>query len=155
MTRTRIMPPAALDQPGDRAAPEPGSVEREAVPRDAIPRDAIPRDAIPRDAVPRDTVPGNAVPRDAFPGEVIPGDAIPVEGVPGEQLPENAAEGRILPVEGRTIEDREQRAGEAVRGPQRAIGAGEPARHERVTGRRRSRGVHGGVRVEQPAAARS
>src|SRR5438270_799287 len=146
MTRTRIM----------------SSVEREAVPRDAVPGNAVPGDAVPGDTVPGDTVPGNAVPGDAVPVEVIPGDAIPVQGLPGEQLPENAAERRILPVERRTIEDRVQRAGEAVRGPQRVIGAGqglhrldcaqhEPAWRQRA-GRRRRRRVHGGVRVEQPAA---
>src|SRR6267143_767664 len=70
-----------------------GSVEREAVPRDAVPREAVPGDAVPQDAVPR------------------------------ERLPIDAAERRILPVERRAIEDREQRASEAVRGPERAIGA--------------------------------
>src|SRR6266436_1511631 len=100
MTRTRIMSPVA----------SPGSVEREGVPRDAIPGNAVPRDAVPGHAVPRDAVPGDAVPHDA---------------VPGEGLPSDAAERRILPVERRAIEDREQRAGEAVRGPERAIGAGQ------------------------------
>src|SRR5712691_2461390 len=98
MTRTRIMSPVA----------SPGSVEREGVPRDAIPGNAVPRDAIP----------GHAVPYDAVPRDTIPHDA-----VPRERLPIDAAERRILPVERRAIEDREQRAGEAVRGPKRAIGA--------------------------------
>src|SRR6266550_2542258 len=72
-----------------------GSVEREAVPQDAVPGHAVPRDAVPQDAVPR------------------------------ERLPIDSAERRILPVERRAIEDREQRPGEAVRGPERAIRAGQ------------------------------
>src|SRR5438046_1092176 len=166
MTRTRIR----------------SSVEREGVPRDAIPRDAIPCHAIPCNAIPRDAIPGDAVPGDAVPSEVVPGDAVPHDAVPRERLPIDAAERRILPVERRTKEDRVQRAGEAVRGPERAIGAGqgrhrwgcaqhepaqrelarhesaqqEPARHEPVIiGLRVTRRGYGsGVRVEQPAALR-
>src|SRR5712671_1210237 len=127
----------------------PGSVEREGVPRDAVPHDAVP-------------------------SEVVPGDAVPHDAVPRERLPIDAAERRILPVERRAIEDREQRAGEAVRGPERAIGAGqgrpglerpsqepttqEPTTQEPRYGRasRRSpkRRGHGGVCIEQPAAVR-
>src|SRR3989441_11482360 len=115
MTRTRIMSPVA----------SPGSVEREGVPRDAIPGNAVPRDAIPGHAVPRDAVPRDAVPGDAVPSEVVPGDAVPHDAVPRERLPIDAAERRILPVERRTIQDREQRAGEAIRGPEPAVGAGQ------------------------------
>src|SRR2546428_10590518 len=103
------------------------SVEREGVPRDAIPRDAVPRDAVPGNAVPRDAVPRDAVPRDAVPIEVVPRDAVPHDAVPRERLPIDAAERRVLPVERRTIEDRGERAGEAVRGPERFIGAGQAA----------------------------
>src|SRR5438128_3594275 len=172
MTRTRIRSPVALA----------GSVEREGVPRDAIPGHAVPRDAVPQDAVPQDAVPQDAVPGDAVPSEVVPGDAVPHDAVPRERLPIDAAERRILPVERRTKEDRVQRAGEAVRGPERAIGAGqgrhrwgcaqhepaqrELARHESaqqepawqepvITGLRVTRRGYGsGVRVEQPAALR-
>src|SRR5205809_5525838 len=131
MTRTRIRSPVALA----------GSVEREGVPRDAIPGHAVPRDAVPQDAVPQDAVPQDAVPQDAVPIEVVPGDAVPRDAVPRERLPIDAAERRILPVERRTKEDRVQRAGEAVRGPEPLIDAGhsghglerarqEPARQE-------------------------
>src|SRR5438876_465025 len=152
MTRTRIR----------------SSVEREGVPRDAIPRDAIPCHAIPCNAIPRDAIPGDAVPGDAVPIEVVPGDAVPYDAVPRERLPIDAAERRILPVERRTKEDRVERAGEAVRGLERFIGAGqaayslERARQESprqdpaaARGRRRRRRVHCGVRVEQPAAIRN
>src|SRR6267143_2522420 len=161
MTRTRIMSPVAPS----------GSVEREAVPRDAVPQDAVPQDAVPQDAVPQDAVPQDAVPQDAVPSEVVPGDAVPQDAVPRERLPIDAAERRILPVERRAIEDREQRAGEAVRGPERAIGARqgrrrwgcapqeaaqpEPAQHESASGRWSRRRIHGGIRVEQPAAIRN
>src|SRR5438128_1595183 len=137
------------------------SVEREAVPRDAVPRDAVPRDAVPRDAVPQDAVPQDAVPQDAVPSEVVPGDAVPQDAVPRERLPIDAAERRVLPVERRTIEDREQRAGEAVRGSKRAIGAAqidhrsECAEQETALQPATGRRVHGGVRVEQPAAIRN
>src|SRR5213078_3890294 len=104
------------------------SVERERVPGDAVPGDAVPGDAVPGGAVPDDAVPGDAVPGDAVPGEVIPGGAIPDQGVPGEQRPENAAGQRILPLQRRTKEDRVLRAGEAVRGPQSAIGTGYGSR---------------------------
>src|SRR5713226_1666178 len=88
-------------------------------------------DSVEREGVPRDAIPGDAVPR-----EVVPGDA-----VPRERLPIDAAERRILPVERRTKEDRVQRTGETVRGPEPLIDAGhsghglerarqEPARQE-------------------------
>src|SRR5437667_12846844 len=115
MTRTRIRSPVALA----------GSVEREGVPRDAIPGHAVPRDAVPQDAVPQDAVPQDAVPQDAVPSAVVPGDAVPHDAVPRERLPIDAAKRRTLPVERRTVEDREQRAGEAVRRAERAICAGQ------------------------------
>src|SRR5881396_1760356 len=195
MTRTRVMSPGKgrrnadfMQSAGDNPLPWPCfasisagtgagtrglllSVERErvpgdAVPGDAVPGDAVPGDAVPRDAVPGDAIPGDAVPGDAVPGEVIPGDAIPDQGVPGEQLPENATGQRILPLQRRTKEDRVQRAGEAVRGPQSAIGTGygsrakeradrEPTRQEPRVGRCIARhGDGGGVHIEQPAAVR-
>src|SRR5260221_1464407 len=128
-----------------------GSVELEHVPRDAVPGDAVPRDAVPGNAVPRDAVPGDAVPGDAVPGKVVPGDAVPHQGVPGEQEPGNAAGQRILPLQWRTKKDRVLRTGEAVRGPQSAIGTGygsrlkertdqEPTRQEpAITGARIAR----------------
>src|SRR6266699_4706328 len=142
------------------------SVERERVPGDAVPGDAVPGDAVPGGAVPDDAVPGDAVPGDAVPGEVIPGGAIPDQGVPGKQRPENAAEQRILPLQRRTKKDRVQCAGEAVGGPESAIGTGygsrvkeradqEPTRQEPGAGCRIARhGQGGGVRIEQPAAVR-
>src|SRR5947208_16400739 len=151
------------------SGPIPGgavSVERERVPGDAVPGDAVPGDAVPGDAVPDDAVPGDAVPDDAVPGEVIPGGAIPEQGVPGEQRPENAASQRILPLQGRTKKDRVERTGEAVRGPQSAIGTGygsrakeradqEPTRQKPRVGRCIARhGDGGGVHIEQPAAVR-
>src|SRR5204863_1239984 len=138
------------------------SVERERVPGNAVPGDAVPGDAVPRDAVPDDAVPRDAVPEDAVPGEVIPGGAVPDQGVPGERRPENAARQRIFPIQGRTKKDRVERSREAVRGPEPLIDARHTghglerakeetaARRGRATGRR----VHGGVRVEQPAAVR-
>src|SRR5712691_8033202 len=143
-----------------------GSVERKRIPGDAVPGDAVPGDAVPGDAVPGDAVPRDAVPGDAVPGEVIPGDAIPDQGVPGEQRPENTAEQRIDPLQGRAKKDRIERTGEAVRGPESAIGTGygsrvrkradqEPTRQEPGAGRRIARnGQGGGVRIEQPAAVR-
>src|SRR6266480_4439955 len=160
MTRTRIRSPVAPS----------GSVEREAVPQDAVPGHAVPRDAVPQDAVPQDAVPQDAVPQDAVPSEVVPGGAVPQNAVPRERLPIDAAERRILPVERRAIEDREQRAGEAVRGPERAICAGqgrhslkrasqEPATQETARSasrrrRNRQRRGHGSVCIEQATAAR-
>src|SRR5437879_1997522 len=142
------------------------SVESETIPGDAVPGNAVPGDAVPGDAVPGDAVPGDAVPGDAVPGEVIPRDAVPDQGVPGEQRPENTAEQRILPLQRRTKKNRVQRAREAVRGPESAIGTGygsrvreradqEPTRQEPGAGRRIARhGQGGGVCVEQPAAIR-
>src|SRR6267143_7172866 len=67
----------------------------------------------------------SSVEREAVPLEVVPGDAVPRHAAPRERLPIDAAERRILPVERRTIEDRVQRAREAVRGPERVSGAGQ------------------------------
>src|SRR5437867_2828232 len=98
--------------------------------------------------------------------ERIPGDAVPDQSVPGEQRPENAAEQRIDPLQRRTKKHRVQRAGEAVGGPESAIGTGygsrvkeradeEPTRQEPGAGRRIARHSQGGgVRIEQPAAVR-
>src|SRR2546428_11249254 len=122
MTRTRIMSPVALG----------GSVEREGVPRDAVPGHAVPRDAVPGHAVPRDAVPRDAVPRDAVPVEVVPGDTVPGHAVPGKRLPSDATERRVLPAQRQSVEDWEERAGERVRGPERAVGGDETAcRRER------------------------
>src|SRR6266480_2261627 len=112
----------------------------------------------------------DAVPQDAVPSEVVPGDAVPHDAVPRERLPIDAAERRILPVERRAIEDREQRAGEAVRRAERAICAGqgrhslkrasqEPATQETARSasrrrRNRQRRGHGSVCIEQATAAR-